>query len=574
VTTTRGVIVLAALGAFLTGCGGGGGVSDKVVATAGDIVVTLADFQNAYNAITVEARPDISTLEARRSFANDLVNQQILLGAADRLDPAQTQFVDDQEALTRREKMLDALFRDEVEQKVEVLSSDVKDMYDHRQTNIKVRHILVESVDQARQIRQDIESGAISFEDAAAKYSMDLSNRTRGGYLGEVRWTRTTPEFQKVAFELEPGVVSDPVSTSYGVHLIRVDERVSVDLGDFESVRVTLRPEVRRDLEAGRRAEYLAELEKNANLTFHDDAFEVLLAAMAEFEKQDIDTIPGADRFLPVLTPAQEQMSLASFSGREYTIADHIAWLRNRPAPARPQARIPLVGMKEYVRTAELAEILLLGEAERLGYGDRPEVATAARRKRESMLIELVHARFIQQADVPHEDVVAIYDSTCAANPEAFMIPDRVEMLIIIQDQNGEGVIRDALVRLAKGEDEAKVVRDCSLDPKTASRDGNTGLVPRGTFSPKIEEFAFDPALVGKGWQGPVFAANGVAAVKVLKFEPSRRARLDEVEQEMTRQLANARGEEAFEKWLREQREKRGVEIHDDVLELYGQPIS
>lgn len=574
VTTTRGAIVLVLLGAFAAGCGGGGGASDKVVASAGDIVVTLADFQNAYNLITVDARPDLSTLEARRSFANDLVNQQILLREGERLGESNLEFVEEQVDQVREQKMLEALHRDEVEGKVEVLGSDVRELYDHRKNNIKVRHILVDTVERAKAIRNEIESGAITFEAAAEKYSMDQSTRLKGGYLGEVRWARTVPEFQKVAFELEPGELSEPVPSSFGVHLIRVDERVPVDQGDFEAVRVGLRPEVRRDLEAGRKAEFLSELEKKAGLVYHDDAFEVLLSSMAEFAKQDIDTIPGPDRYIPDLTPEQQAMSLVSFSGREWTIADHIAWLRDRPSPARPMARIPLVGMKEYVRTAEVANELLVAEAEARGYGDRPDVKAAARRTREQFLVEMVHGRFIQQADVPHEEIVAIYDSTCAADPEAFTIPDRADMLIIIQNEKGEGVIRDALARLAAGENEAKVVRDCSRDPKTATNDGKTGLVPRGTFSPKIEEFAFNPDLVGKGWQGPVFAANGVAAVKVLDFQPSRRARVDEVEPEMTRQLATARGEEAFEKWLQEQRATRGVEIHDDVLELYDQPIT
>ncbi|HMB69604.1 MAG TPA: peptidylprolyl isomerase, partial [bacterium] len=456
-TRTRGVIIFAATLAFLVGCGGGGGGQQKIVAKAGDIEITMADFQNAYHQISENNRPDISTLEGKRSFANDLLNQRILLSEAERIDATSDPTVAAQMASVREQQMLSLLYRDEVENKVDVLGADVKKYYDNRKTNVRASHILVDTVEEAQRIRQEIESGAISFEDAAAKYSLDHGTKGDGGELGELRWSATVPAFQVAAFELEPGVLSQPVETQFGVHLIKVHERIPVELGDFESVRISLRPSVRRDLEAARMKEFVDGLAEEANLRFHDDALRVLLEGMEGFSAQDPDSVAPSERYVPQLTPEQQGMVVASWDGGEWKISDHLAWLRGQPANARPVDVIPFGGLRELIRSTQVQTRLVLREAEKLGYAEREEVVAAANRAAESLMLDMIHSRFIQQADVPEEDVRALYDSTLTVDPDAFMIPERVDMLIIVQSD--EAPVRDALKRLARGEDENAVIQ-------------------------------------------------------------------------------------------------------------------
>jgi parvulin-like peptidyl-prolyl isomerase len=77
-------------------------------------------------------------------------------------------------------------------------------------------------VEQAKSIRDQITSGAIKFEDAAAKYSAGPS-RQRGGDLGYVPVAGLMhPTFTKVVYEIKPDEISEPVKTHFGIHLIKV----------------------------------------------------------------------------------------------------------------------------------------------------------------------------------------------------------------------------------------------------------------------------------------------------------------------------------------------------------------
>ena len=102
-----------------------------------------------------------------------------------------------------------------------------------------VRHIIIKPaageteqqvIAQLRQIKADIQSGKIRFEDAAAKYSQDGS-ALKGGSLGWSEPGQFVPEFENAMNALPAGQVSEPIASRFGLHLIEVQnrQRVRVD---------------------------------------------------------------------------------------------------------------------------------------------------------------------------------------------------------------------------------------------------------------------------------------------------------------------------------------------------------
>jgi peptidyl-prolyl cis-trans isomerase D len=73
-------------------------------------------------------------------------------------------------------------------------------------------------------LRDEIMKGA-KIEDVAKRESQDTLSGAQGGSLGRGPKGRFVESFEKAAFALAPGQVSEPVETQFGVHLIKVDEK-------------------------------------------------------------------------------------------------------------------------------------------------------------------------------------------------------------------------------------------------------------------------------------------------------------------------------------------------------------
>lgn len=99
-------------------------------------------------------------------------------------------------------------------------------------TEVRARHILVKTEEEAKELRARIDAGE-DFAELAKQYSLDGSAQN-GGDLGFFGKGRMVQPFENAAFALQPGEVSQPVQTQFGYHLIKVEERMEPELADVE----------------------------------------------------------------------------------------------------------------------------------------------------------------------------------------------------------------------------------------------------------------------------------------------------------------------------------------------------
>jgi peptidyl-prolyl cis-trans isomerase C len=90
-------------------------------------------------------------------------------------------------------------------------------------TEIKASHILVDTEQEAINLKEEILSGK-AFEDVAAEHSTCPSG-ARGGDLGFFGRGQMVSEFEEAAFDLKVGEISAPVRTNFGWHLILVTDK-------------------------------------------------------------------------------------------------------------------------------------------------------------------------------------------------------------------------------------------------------------------------------------------------------------------------------------------------------------
>ena len=91
-------------------------------------------------------------------------------------------------------------------------------------TQVRASHILVDTENEALDLKKQIDDGTITFEKAALEHSKCPSGRN-GGDLGYFQKGMMVSEFEKASFEAPVGTVTNPVKTQFGWHLIKVIDK-------------------------------------------------------------------------------------------------------------------------------------------------------------------------------------------------------------------------------------------------------------------------------------------------------------------------------------------------------------
>jgi len=175
-----------------------------------------------------------------------------------------------------------------VQAQAQVTRDDLQRYYNDRQDQfrvperVNVRHILIKipppgpdgkvdpkGVEAARARAQDVlnqlKAGA-KFEDLAKKYSEDPGSKDNGGLYENVERGRMVAEFDKAAFSLPKGQLSDLVQTSFGFHILRMEDHQPAHLRTLDEVKSEIEPAVAQE-KAARAAEALARTLENEGRT-------------------------------------------------------------------------------------------------------------------------------------------------------------------------------------------------------------------------------------------------------------------------------------------------------------------
>ena len=169
----------------------------------------------------------------------------------------------------------------------------------------------------AEDLLKQLKAGA-KFEDLAKKYSEDPGSAKEGGSLGWIGKGRTVPEFEKVAFSEPKGQISGLVKSSYGFHIIRVDDRQDAHMKTFDEVKAEIEPIVKQQKTqemAQKQAEDLLQQAKAQGLDAAAAAKGVPVTTSDFFSHNDV--VPG-------LGPAQQLMD-AVFGAAEKAPPDMAA---------------------------------------------------------------------------------------------------------------------------------------------------------------------------------------------------------------------------------------------------------
>jgi len=127
------------------------------------------------------------------------------------------------------EKNIKEFFNWDVETfKERVLYSDVLREKLQKEIPLNEKNIK-EAEDNAKDVLKEVEDGDRTFEELAQEYSDDPGSAVQGGELGWFPRGVMVSEFEEAVFALSPGEISGLIKTDFGYHIIKLEEKKTVD---------------------------------------------------------------------------------------------------------------------------------------------------------------------------------------------------------------------------------------------------------------------------------------------------------------------------------------------------------
>jgi peptidyl-prolyl cis-trans isomerase C len=199
--------------------------------TNGELKFAEAEIGSELAGVPAESR--------RRVLVEYLVEAHLMAQAAEKAQLATGADFEARMKYYRMRALRDAFFESKVRD--DVGEPQAKALYEERvkaipaQQEVRARHILVKTEDEAKKIGKELAGGA-DFAESAKKYSQD-SGSEGGGDLGYFSRGQMVKPFEEAAFALEKGKVSNPVQSEFGWHLIKVEDKRDRQPPAFEEVR-------------------------------------------------------------------------------------------------------------------------------------------------------------------------------------------------------------------------------------------------------------------------------------------------------------------------------------------------
>lgn len=240
-------------------------MENKVLATVNGVEITENDINMTISRFPRERQLYLSTPEGKKQLLQQIISFELMHNyAMDNNLENDPQYITQLEAF--KKDALTQLAISKVLSDVTATEEDAKKYYkDHedqflQNETVTASHILVKTEDEAKDIKGKIEKG-MGFEEAARTYS-SCPSKENGGNLGSFSKGMMVAEFEKAAFTLPIGVVSEPVKTQFGYHLIKVQSKEPARAMSFEEVKDSLIKQVQQQKETDKYVSFTKKLEE------------------------------------------------------------------------------------------------------------------------------------------------------------------------------------------------------------------------------------------------------------------------------------------------------------------------
>jgi len=528
--------------------------SNKVLAKVGSKKITVGDFREAYKAIPSSYLPKEGGVAARKQVLEDLVSKDLMV-----LESYKQGLDKDKGVLENTKKMeeqvlLRDLYNRQVADKAKVTEKESKERYEKmaQEEEVHARHIVVSTPEKAQEVLRRAKAGE-DFVELAKKYSEDTSTGPKGGDLGFLgRDLMLPPEFHDALFRLQTGQVSEVVKTSFGYHIIKVDEKRKRQLDSFEKMKGTLESKLLTEKRMELAKNYLDKIKKDYQIKMN----EVNIKALAD-EIKTAATPNGITlaEFSKRFAPDQKAHPLATTTVANYTIGDLLTSLEAAGAGQLPP-QIDVEQLKNMVES-EVITKPLLADARKMGIEKQKTVQKDLERLKEEKMVELLYQKEVRDKVTISDDEIISYYGTHAQN---YGQPGTIRFKkLLVYDKK----VADSLAILARrGADFANLIEKNSADRVSAASGGEVEM--RVGADPGIDSLTL--GMKTGQMAGPIATGEGFIVIKLVDRTKGTTIPLETARAYVKNDIQREKEEQGFQAFLKKVREKYKPTINEKLL--------
>lgn len=222
-------------------------MENKVLAVVKGKEITQFDLESTIARFPMDKQGYFRSEQGKKQLLDQIISFELIYN--DAMDNALENEKEFKQQLEQTKKDLLTQFAiNKVFSKITIDDKDVQEYYDKNQDkflepeSVTASHILVNSEEKATEVANEIKNG-VTFEEAASLYS-ECPSKNQGGRLGSFTRGKMVKEFEEAAFNAEIGIVTEPVKTQFGYHLIKVEEKNPQKVIEIEEVAAEIKNEL------------------------------------------------------------------------------------------------------------------------------------------------------------------------------------------------------------------------------------------------------------------------------------------------------------------------------------------
>ncbi|HOV90961.1 MAG TPA: peptidylprolyl isomerase [Syntrophorhabdaceae bacterium] len=268
------IVVLFAV-AFLFSCSKTD--SSKVLATIDNEKITIDEFNKDLDKIPVNMKMIVATQSGKKNYLEKLIIKKLLMREAKKENIEKDKEFQDRLSEIKDQLILESLLKKKINLDSQITEDDMKKYYEKnketfkREREINTRHILLNSEEEARQIKEKLAKGE-DFAELARKYSIDPSAKANGGEIGFHPKGSLLPEYEDAAFKLtKVGQTSGIVKTKFGYHIIKLEGIKPPSYVSFDEVKDFIKQKLAQEKQTQALEKYITNLKSTAKITINED---------------------------------------------------------------------------------------------------------------------------------------------------------------------------------------------------------------------------------------------------------------------------------------------------------------